>query len=582
MLPPVRAALSSTADYQSQAQVAIAPARATVPPNSSQSQPANDATLSGARLDTAALSGQLKLAQGSSIFAETIGKLLKIPRRENETLIDYTTRLFETVQALKPQEIANVERLLNQIVKGISLRLMAEILKEPSGPTAARLAAHIETANIAQRDLAAKTVVNFYRQNASADPPLNANASRVPQGGNAAVVSTNQTSQPRAAQAHDLISTTRQPTANDVPLKVAEVQTQRPAGSPASSTSAPPVSKPDQWAQPQKPAAGAAAQANMAASQNTSGRPSTVSNEAATATKPATSQIALQGSSQPGTERPDIIFGKPGAAATMIGNQAQAVASQAARQIATAEPKEVQALARTAMEMFKQDMPVPARLWSALSDQTLLKLANWLATILSELDAPQLGHLASSSPAAQALTDDKLADQQRATGNQNSPTSQNTPAAAPSQSTNGGTPEAARQAAVTSMRDAPEQHMAAMAGAAGALLPTQAREALPWPYVAAYPPADDEPRQEQRKAQPIEAIEDEEQDGSSQQHTSDDKQQPEGEELRDDHGEGEEMASDTMTKAEKAAGYRAGEARIEADTAESRPSDFYWRMAGWT
>jgi len=577
MLPPVRAALSSTADYQNQTQAAVNPARVIVSANAAKSQTGSDPTLSSARLDAASLSAQLKLAQGSSILAETIGKLLKTPRRENETLIDYTTRLFEAVQALKPQEVANVERLLNQIVKGISLRLMAEILKEPSGPAAARLAAHIETANIAQRDLAAKTVVSFYRQNASADTPPAGNGPRLQQGANPATAQTGQIGPSQTTSNDDHIASLRQPAGNEASPKLGEGQNQR---SPAPATASPEL-KPQQAEQASKPAGSLTGPANTAASQAPTSRPVTPTSEAVAAAKPTMSMTALKDGFQANAVRPEINPGSVSTPAAVISNQLQISAGQVAQQAVAAEPEEMQALARTAVEMFKLDIPVPARLWSALSDQTLLKLANWLATVLSELDLPESKHLPMSSPAVQATADDGLGDKQRATGNVPSASaSHGGQAAASPQTANGAMPDAAR-AAAAARADAPEQNMAALAVAANTV-PTQAREALPWPYVAAYPPADEEPRHKERQAEPIEALEDEEQDESSKQHTFGDEHEPEGEEPQDNDAEGEEIVSDTMTRAERAAGYRAGEVRLEADVPEVQPSDLYWRMAGWT
>lgn len=576
MLPPVRAALSSTADYQNQTQATVNPARVTSSPASAQSQSANDATLSSARLDAASLSAQLKLAQGSSILAETIGKLLKTPRRENETLIDYTARLFEAVQALKPQEIANVERLLNQIVKGISLRLMAEILKEPSGPAAARLAAHIETANIAQRDLAAKTVVSFYRQNASADTPPAGNGPRLQQAASPAAAQTGQIGPSQTTSNDDHIASLRHLAGNEASPKLGEGQNQR---SPAPANASPEL-KPQQAEQASKPASSITGPAIASASQAPTSRPVTPTSEAVAAAKPAMSMTALKDGSQANAVRPEIIPGRASTPAAVISNQLQISAAQVAQQAVAAEPEEMQALARTAVEMFKLDIPVPARLWSALSDQTLLKLANWLATVLSELDLPESKHLPMSSPAVQAAADDGLGDQQRATGNvPSASTSHGGQTAAAPQTANGAMPDAARAAAASA--DAPEQNMAALAVAANTV-PTQAREALPWPYVAAYPPADEEPRHKERQAEPIEALEDEEQDESSQRHAFGDEDEPEGEEPQDDDTEVEEIVGDTMTRAEKAAGYRAGEVRLEADTPEAQPSHLYWRMAGWT
>jgi hypothetical protein len=255
------------------------------------------------------------------------------------------------------------------------------------------------------------------------------------------------------------------------------------------------------------------------------------------------------------------------------------VPDEAARQTAAAKPNEMQVLARSAVEIFKLEMPVPERLWSSLSDQTLLKLATWLATALSELDGPETAQTLPPLPTAQTATEDGPVEQQRAAVGQNaqvpSPTSQGTQT--PVQAGPVDRSDSARLAAVAVSRgDTAEQQMAIMAAALPAVA---AREALPWPYVAAYPPADDEPRREQRKTHPIEAIEDEEQDGSAQQQFFDHEQQDSDPEQEDAHGE--EKAAETMTVAEKAAGYTASDATVEAEAAEARPSDLYWRMASW-
>lgn len=171
MLPPVRAALSSSVDYHAPSQQPVQRQRIDVANNSANAQPAVSAPLSGGRLDILSLSAQLQLAQGFSIFAETIGKLIKLPRREGEALLDYAQRISEAVKAMNPAERAALERILNQLVKGVTLRLLAEILNNPAGPDAARFAMRMEAAQLLDRDLAAKAVVSSYRQNAGAEQP---------------------------------------------------------------------------------------------------------------------------------------------------------------------------------------------------------------------------------------------------------------------------------------------------------------------------------------------------------------------------------------------------------------------------
>lgn len=131
------------------------------------------------------LSGQMRLAQSLSVFAETLGSLLKLPRREGEALADYSKRLAAAINALSATERARLQTQLNQIMQGATLRLLTELLKDPSGPEAARLAVQIEIAQYREqnqgRDLAARHAVSSYRQNNGNDlPALPANTNAVP------------------------------------------------------------------------------------------------------------------------------------------------------------------------------------------------------------------------------------------------------------------------------------------------------------------------------------------------------------------------------------------------------------------
>lgn len=187
MLPPVRAT-SSFVDYQTPSQQPLVRQRINAANGATGTETIALSPLSGGRLDILSLSAQLRLAQSFSIFSETIGKLIKLPRREGEALADYAQRLSEAVKAMNPAERAALERTLNQLVKGVSLRLLAEILNDPAGPDAARFAMRMEAALLLDRDLAAKAVVSSYRQNGGAEqlpapPPRPATAAPMPPAG---------------------------------------------------------------------------------------------------------------------------------------------------------------------------------------------------------------------------------------------------------------------------------------------------------------------------------------------------------------------------------------------------------------
>lgn len=169
MLPPLGAALSASIDYQTTTRQPLQPAQvpAAIRDGARTALPASP--LSGGRINLLSLSGQMHLAQGLSIFAETVGAYLKISRREGESLVDYAHRLTEALKTLTTAQRAILEQSLAQMVRGMTLRLLTEILDNPLGPEAARLNAYMEAGQFTNRDLLARAVVSSYRQNAASD-----------------------------------------------------------------------------------------------------------------------------------------------------------------------------------------------------------------------------------------------------------------------------------------------------------------------------------------------------------------------------------------------------------------------------
>ncbi|WP_165216266.1 hypothetical protein [Affinirhizobium pseudoryzae] len=168
MLPPV-VALSDTALSQfNQSPYLPTPSRVQIgqPRGDAASGPlTSPAAFDSDRRDVLSLSGQLQLAQGLSSVAEAVGSVLKLARHEGETLNDYADRLAETIAALPPAERVALQRVLMQLFKGVTLRLLVDILKNPFGPEATRLSLQLETDAAAERDPVTKLVVTSYRQN---------------------------------------------------------------------------------------------------------------------------------------------------------------------------------------------------------------------------------------------------------------------------------------------------------------------------------------------------------------------------------------------------------------------------------
>lgn len=592
MLPPVHAALSSNIDFQSQPQVAANRARVEVSASALQQDSEKSAAISAARSDAMSLSAQLKLAQGSSIFAETIGKLLKTPRRENETLIDYTARLFQAVQALKPSEVANVERLLNQIVKGISLRILAEVLREPSGPAAARLAVYIETASIAERDLARNAVVSSYRQNAGADTTPAGSGVRVPVNGNMPATNAPSPASPGTSTGSQAGTATESQAMMAAP-KGEGTDTGRSSGvqsaNVASATQGTSIAGKagDSLTNHANtaPAGGSSPLAEKSASldgplDKPSGQTSTA-NAASSSTPPAsqakpeqTAALVTARESLPLPTNNQLPSPAPGAAVPPV---AVATDGPDADVDIASKLQEAAALIQAADDGQGDDMPVPARLWTSLSDQTVAKLASWAAAIVDNAQAPAPGQISATAAAQLANAEDGI-DMQQTGG---IPVAKGMPAGLPQQiisdaASNGQAAADARAATMAAPRDVTEQSLAA----ASATIQAPVRESPPWPYVAAYPPAEEERKRQQRKTPPIEAIEDEEQGENTEQYAFGEEEQ-DGEPQDDADPRDEIIAGGDMTSAEKAAGYMAGEAYVEGGISEPRPSDLYWRMAGW-
>ncbi|EUC00768.1 hypothetical protein PMI07_004054 [Rhizobium sp. CF080] len=546
MLPPVRT--SSFVDYQTPSQQPILRQRIDVANTVANSGLIGSSPMSAGRLDVLSLSAQLQLAQGFSVFAETIGRLIKVPRREGEALADYAQRLSEAVKAMNPAEKAALERTLNQLVKGISLRLLAEILNNPAGPEAARVAMQLETAQLLDRDLAAKAVVSSYRQNAGAEQvpgPL-------PPPANAAPTASGQTSAPTAeAEAQAAQPGEEAAIDGDLPEEIAaDAATQDAEASPATTISS-----------ATQDAATLSAEVEALAAP-TDENPLQASAETDPGMAPASAQEAAELAE---SETPEFA-----AARTEEAPESPTAARpDEGRQTATAVPGD----RRTAQPVF-YDGPALARLSQRGLEQqggaralNAEKMANgattiWLAEVLADATSDLLDGLPVAArqlpeqQALQELTDKDLIGKSAMQANEAmakpAPPAADEPASTGSTSrTAGTTPNASSQAAGAT--ELAEQLALPIA------LPPAFREGVALPYVP-YPPEERERDPEERKTK---AISQTDEDGEQQQSAGEQAFSEEG--PADDHGEDE---GDEVSK--------------EATEDAERANDLYWRMAGWT
>ncbi len=550
MLPPVRT--SSFVDYQTPSQQPMLRQRIDVANAAASSGLIGSSPMSAGRLDILSLSAQLQLAQGFSIFAETIGRLIKVPRREGEALADYAQRLSDAVKAMNPAEKAALERTLNQLVKGISLRLLVEILNNPASPEAGRIAIQLETAQLLDRDLAAKAVVSSYRQNAGAEQA----PSPLPQPTNAAP--SGEPSETAAAAEAVLTGDEAALDGASPEATAAGVATQDPEAAPVAATTSGAAQNPAMLSAEFEALPGPIDENTSQVSAETDPDAAPVSASAQEAAEVAES------------ETPEL-------AAVRTEDAPESTSSARAnegRQIASAVPGD-----RRGSQPVFYDGPALARLSQRGLEQqggaralNTEKMANGATTIwLADVLADATGDLLDSLPVAakqlpeqqalQQLTDSELIGKSAlqtgevAGAAMAKPTQPATdePSSTGSTGRTGGT-SANANGPSTGATEVAEQLALPIA------VPPMFREGVALPYVA-YPPEERERDPEERKTK---AISKTDEDGEQQ------------------HSAGEQAFSEERPDDDHAQEHPGDDASKEATEDADRANDLYWRMAGWT
>lgn len=626
MLTPVGATQSMQADPLSSARP-IATTRSIAA--SAEGDPAissRGGMLTGDRLNLLSLSGQLQLAYGSSIFAETIGQILQIPRNDGETLADYAERLTVTVQSMNADDIAALEKTLSQLVKGMSVSLLAEILKNPAGLDAARLILSLEAALVADSDQAENAAVSSYRQNEIASLPKDgATPSPATRPGPPPAVAPTGPSLPGPSSPAPsaLQPSTPSPASPVVPLPAsapdtASTETPRPSPGalPDIGAKSQSVTSPATSATP--PATGAAAPAIAPFSPPPAGSAAAVPDTKVLSANLGSNQlrpplIGLQEEPTRGAilarPMPVLTDGLATAAAELQSKPAlpsPAVPNPVpVKPDASPVPAQVASIAAADAKPMPQALPQTSVPGIATVTNTGALVAAVIDAFDNELKIPQFGDATTApKPAVEwpsnlaqlvsAIAPSALQAALLATG---APVENSTAALFKNLFGGGGSGtvahaagqgqpapaapdiDAMHTAGITHPEDdllrIAERHTTA-AKASGAPegvpdpdiqampvpLPLVQREAIGLPFVP-YPMADDEPRRENRKTQPVTAIDEDGEGDHSQGQAFD--HPDDGKDPSDDDnlGDGEAASADVSNE-------------------ESRPNDLYWRMAGWT
>ncbi|MGO7034120.1 hypothetical protein ELI49_22655 [Rhizobium ruizarguesonis] len=189
MLTPVRAA--SNASFSSQGQTAaivasglghsvIAPA----PVNAVEAADLNSAI--AGKLNILLLAARERMVEALFDVIDAAGRSISLDRGEDESNLAFASRLADAIRRLPTARIDEVERQLTENGHSVPLRTIAEALKNPTGPEAARVVAYLEIVRYKDRDLAAHAVVRSYGQNdaspmrAEARPEIRLHEDRLP------------------------------------------------------------------------------------------------------------------------------------------------------------------------------------------------------------------------------------------------------------------------------------------------------------------------------------------------------------------------------------------------------------------
>lgn len=200
MLPPVQAISNSGTSYPDsrkpqEISVDVAARPAAVPQTATQGLEQNTAI--AGRLNMLLLSGQEqeRTSQNLASLIDLLGRAMKIERNDGESLSGYATRLVQTLVSLSPDDRQTVQRQLAQLFGGLQLRTLIEAFRNPAGPEAAMLSIYLELYRNKDRDLAARSAVTSYRQNAGEQKQATGAAPQQP------VPAPPQSSKPSALQA---------------------------------------------------------------------------------------------------------------------------------------------------------------------------------------------------------------------------------------------------------------------------------------------------------------------------------------------------------------------------------------------
>lgn len=169
MLPPVSAVTAGEFSSQTAGQKQDAVSSPITQPNVPQA--ISDTSPNPPVVAARAVSGEAELHRTGTVLTEVLGSLLGMERLEGEDAEAYVNRLTSALQSLPLAQKAALEQQLGKLLKGMTIALMLDILKNNAGPNAARLAVMLELARVGQSKDGVKVALPSYLQDLMPDSP---------------------------------------------------------------------------------------------------------------------------------------------------------------------------------------------------------------------------------------------------------------------------------------------------------------------------------------------------------------------------------------------------------------------------
>lgn len=180
MLPPVQTSPRSVLAFAESATETTA--LSATPNGGAQDQPTHDQIAradQNSNTNTTSVAGQINnlllnsrdsVRMDMATIADMVGSSINIKRTPGESDGAFAARFVTALAHLSDSQRAALQTQLNQVLKGLQVQALLQVLQNQDGPEAALLSAYMEIQRSNRDNLKAQTVVQSYSQNADSAP----------------------------------------------------------------------------------------------------------------------------------------------------------------------------------------------------------------------------------------------------------------------------------------------------------------------------------------------------------------------------------------------------------------------------